>query len=798
MVPTSYLKDDYVFQSGDEFSGIYYVMEGSLGIVKTFKVHGIDFDVSLAEIASNSFLGVEKLFEGVQIDYSVKSLEETTLNENPLSSQKELKNLMNEQPEYGVQVLRSLLKSVAQTADFILQLNKLCVNIAKLSLIGEGVLGYLNTQYKINIENSDLLGDSLKVYNFFQENNINLFPLTKDVFSAPFENYMEEDDWLMNQLDKKEVYFFTKLYSLPAAIQSQFFSKDPFFSFYFTEKASIHFSNLLKLAEDCFYKVIDEYSRINKCMDALIKSKPALAKNQDLVRYIKLVVNTLLNNVVKISTPVFKRKSPALNEEFKRSVESYKTRNAVEVTEESSFEEEESYSIPEELKNATEQIINFAELEEEEYQSFMANYNKFKMLEDKLSGDDSVKRLRGRVTEGYWNIYEKCYLRYYQSTELPKPVEMMFRYGFFDEELVRPKTISVLFNLQQRASSDEDDLPVYDLFEWLQKISEREREPSMSAMGETYKKHLQEEAKRRSRKTIISPEEIDSVEARLQFEIKNMAKECAKVCSGEIFNYSPILLEEAFPGDSDKYFTKKEKIKEVFMKIREIDFSAFYREVRFRDKDRGIEEFIQTEILPNIILLPTWGKRPMVWQVKEKPKESRGRIILPHFVLEKLDNILIGVFGYYRWEIVKEILGPLWNDITQMSLTAEYTDYVQTFKKNKDLSMEMREKIKIEFKKFRSDRDRFVNDYLKWLNFESKGRPMTNKVVRSIFYRHVPFQKEVRDHIKDMPAYEAIHTRFTNLRRKDIRKLRNKYQKYTKDGKPLPQELQSYIDFFSR
>lgn len=314
-------------------------------------------------------------------------------------------------------------------------------------------------------------------------------------------------------------------------------------------------------------------------------------------------------------------------------------------------------------------------------------------------------------------------------------------------------------------------------------------------MGESYDKYLREEAKRLSKKTIVDPEEIDTRERRVTFEITNLIKECAKVCSGEIFNYSPILMEEAFAGQSHRYFVAKNRIREEFFKIRSIDFGAFYREVRYRNADEGIEEFVQKEVLPNILLLPAWGKRPMVWQVKERAKESRGRVVMPHFIMENLNSIFIEVFGIYRWEIVKEILGPLWNDISKMSLTAEYTDYIQSYKKNKDLSLETKEKIYQEFKKFRSDRERFVNDYCKWMEFESQGRPMANKVIRGMLYRQIPFAKVIREKIKDLPAYAEIHNKFTNIRRKEIRNLQNKYQKYTKNGKTLPEELQQDINF---
>lgn len=795
-MPNVYKENESIFQAGDLLSGVYYVLDGKVGLSQKFEIDSKEYDIIFSQIENNTFFGVENFFENMEANYSVKALEETTVNDNPILDQEALRKTMDEQPVYGMQILRSLLKTIAHTADFIIRLDKICVNIAKLEVVGYGVLGYLNSQYQVALEQNMVKEHSTDAFEFFQDSKIALYPLSKEIFAAPFHEFLDEEDNLVANLEKKEVHFFTRLYMLSSKIQNDLYSKEPFFLYYFAEKASLHFIKLLSDIEKSLKRILNKYQSIfsdGGLIEALLNAKPSLLNNQDLVRYVKTVVNTLLSNLAKVGQALDAR-APEYYKDLNNQIKRLKELNSVEATEQ--VDVEESYSVPDELVGATEQILAFAELEAEDQQNFLDLYNQFKMQKDRLSGDDSVKRIRGKVNDYFWKIYTKCYIRFYNSGKMPRVVELMFRYGFFDEELIKPKTIHMIYNYKPEKT--DSDLPIYDSFEWLEKIREKEFDPSMSGMGERYDQYLKEEAKRQSRKTIVTPEELDSVEKRIEYEINNMMKDCSKVCSGEIFNYSPILLEEAFTGDSFSVFTKKKMLKETFMKIRALDYSAYYREVRYRDSERGIEEFIKKEILPNIIMLPTWGKKSMVWQVKEKPKDSRGRITVPHFIMEKLDSLVIGFFGAYRWEIVKELLGPLWNDITQMSITAEYTDYVQYFKKNKDLSLEMRDKIHMEFKKFRSDKDRFVNDYNKWIEFESHGRPMANKVVRAMFYRHIPFPKEIRDNIKEMPAYMDVHRRFVNLRRKDIKKLKNKYQKYTKNDQILPRELEEYIEFHLR
>ncbi len=797
-MPQNYDKGSSIFEEGEEIAGIYYLLEGKLNLIYRFETDNQAYEFLFSEIQPNTFFAIENYFnESHFAGYSVKAPVSCNVNQTPLENKEQLEKIMREKPSYGVQILRSILRTITQTANFIIQIDKLWANLSKLEMIGQGALGYLSSKYNLSLNNEDLKAEVLEIFDFFQKNKVDLYPLSQKVFSAPFESYINEN--LNTQsLNKTELSFFTRLYSLPSEVQNLLYSKEPSFLYYFTEKASLYFLELLEQSELYFKKIIEKYSNLFKpqgVIHSLILMKNNANQNTEIINYLKLTANTLLTNIDKLST-LMKSNAPEYYQTLLSQIEQYKKLNMQEIEDAASLTqgEEDNYPIPEELKNSYETILKYAELDEEIEREFREKYTKFKMMSDKLSGDDGVRKFRNKLTDIYWVIYEKCFTRYYLSGgTMPKPVELMLRFGFFDEELIHPKTIKYIYEAPREKIAD--DLPIYDALQWMEKIASKELEPSMSGMGEPYEKYLREEAKRLSRKTLVEPSEIDTQERRVTFEITNLIKECAKVCSGEIFNYSPILMEEAFAGQSYRYFMPKKKIREEFFQIRSVDFGAFFREVRYRNVEENIEEFVQKEVISNIILLPSWGKRPMVWQVKERAKESRGRIILPHFIMDGLNSLFINVFGYYRWEIVKEILGPLWNDISKMSLTAEYTDYIQGYRKNKDLSLETKEKIQQEFKKFRSDRDRFVNDYSKWIGFESQGRPMANKVIRGMFYRQIPFSKEIREKVKDLPAYAEIHNRFINIRRKEIRGLQNKYQKYTKNGKTLPQELQDDINF---
>lgn len=810
-MPKSFRKGEFIFEEGEEIYSLFYLLEGKIALLNRLEINNKTYELTSSQIGSNTFFALENFFETKYTNYTAKVLEDSTINETPIKDREEIEKLVNEKPAFGMQILRSLLKTIAQTSNCIIQLRKLYNNIAKLEAIGKGALGYILSTQNLKGLEGELIDDANAIFEAFKNNKIELFPLTQSAFSAPFDLIIGEDLNPDDELDKKEINFFTKLYMLPTDLQSQLYSKEPFFTHYFTEKASLHFSNLLKSIEISFKNIVEKHQNLIRpqgILNTLLSFRVNLTQNPEIIKYIKMVCSTILTNTQKLSLSL-KEIIPDYYNDLSLEIDKLKELTLKEISkpqekETAVIEEaesvatatDESYSMPEELKGSLDTILKYANLEPDIYQGFMHKYKIFKGLKEKLSGDDDARNKRKGITNLYWDIYEKCFINFYHSGSCPKPVELMFRYGFFDEELVSNKTASLVYALKPEPV--EEDLPIYDTMQWLEGIMRQQFQPSINAMGENYEKHLREEARRKSIRTVVTPEELDKTETRIQFEIRNLIRECSRICSGELFNYSPILMDEALGGQFDKYLPGKKKFKEEFFKIKSIDFSAFYREVMYRNQDFGTEEIIQKEVLPNLILLPSWGKRAMGWQVKERQKDSRGRIVYPFIILENMRKMIIESFGIYRWEILKEILGPSWNDISELTLTAEYMDYIQFYKKNKDLSIETKEKIAIDFKKARNDRERMVNDYLKWIEMESEGRPQLNKVVRNIFYRHIPFPKAIRDKIKDMPAYNELQQKFTNLKRKEIITMRNKYQKYLKTGKPLPPELEQNINFLLR
>ena len=241
-----------------------------------------------------------------------------------------------------------------------------------------------------------------------------------------------------------------------------------------------------------------------------------------------------------------------------------------------------------------------------------------------------------------------------------------------------------------------------------------------------------------------------------------------------------------------------EKINTALDYIREIDFSIFYRKIVFSDPEKDINmEMIQKEVLPSVILMPNAGSRAMMWQeISGVRKDTPARIMFPILTVSNIQELMIDVAGRYRWEICRRIQGVRWNDVTDPSLTSEYNDYVQYYRKNPELSADAKEKVKNALQKSKNNfREVFVKDYQSWLNYEAKGSFRLNKVSRALLFKYCPFAKHIRERLKINPMYQEMFQKYDILNERVIRRLDMVYDRYRKKGGVITKELQDNRDF---
>ena len=204
--------------------------------------------------------------------------------------------------------------------------------------------------------------------------------------------------------------------------------------------------------------------------------------------------------------------------------------------------------------------------------------------------------------------------------------------------------------------------------------------------------------------------------------------------------------------------------------------------------------------MPDVILLPNIGQRGMMWQeVGSVSRESSARFLFPILSVADIDAGMLDVIGKYRWEICRKMQGVRWNDITEPSLTAEYYDYLEYYKKNRELSTEGKEKVKKAIKRAKgSYRDVFAIDYANWIKYESNGSFRLNKVARNILSRYCPFPNTIRYKLIENPMFKGIFSKYENLMIQQETKMKNTLSRYKNDGGEITEELMDTLHFYSR
>ena len=454
--------------------------------------------------------------------------------------------------------------------------------------------------------------------------------------------------------------------------------------------------------------------------------------------------------------------------------------------------------IPDELRDSADKILRYSNIPRERADMFRRNLEAFRRLKDKLSSDEYARSIRNAAVPLFFEVYNAVYKKVAEERNDSRLFNMFLMFGYMDETLLKPENVLALYRMANK-SFDRGSCPVYNMREWLDKIYRMEKDPSINEFGQDYFDVFRESHKGRA----VSEKEKNDYESdtggRLKHEIDNMLKTNQKLCNGHISLYFPILHDDMITRDISRSFVTPGMVNESVKKILDIDFSAFHREVSYRNPEKGIEkEFIMKPVAPDIILIPTYGSRAMMWQeISGRDRNTPGRFMIPIFTDENLDDLMLRLVGNFRWEICKTVMGVAWSDITEKSLTSEYSDYVQFYKKNRDLSEEAKEKLKIQIAKYNGRiRDIFTTDYETWINFESKGIIRLNKVVRAIMYKYCPLSKPLRKGLEKQPMFNEVAARFNIERAKLARHIENNYARMVRNGIALDPELEENLRFY--
>lgn len=442
-------------------------------------------------------------------------------------------------------------------------------------------------------------------------------------------------------------------------------------------------------------------------------------------------------------------------------------------------------------------LTDFAGWKDERASLFEANIEKYVRLTDRMTIDDSVRKLKKDITTIFYDLYQDVFLAARGQNNLPLTVDLFLNYGFVDDRLLSDEQLVDLASLKPDKPSEP--CRVYSLREWLELIYTLERNPSRSEFDLDYEEYLREMKKRGEMKDPEIEKALKDPEKRLSYEIHNMFATNDKLINGQITTFIPILNSDSFAGRPSKTRVTGETLNTVVNQLLNVDPSVFHREIIYNDSAAKLErEPIVKQVFPEFIILPIDGSNISMWQdISGRRRDSEGRFIAPVFFEGRLDGPMVKAFARFRWELCRTIQSVAWNNIQIKSLTSEYCDYLQYYRKNKELSEERKEKVKAQLAKARNNtREAFVLDYECWIKFEAAGAVRLNKVAREIIATYCPFSQIARQNLAGQPIFDDATARYERNRKKKIYDLELHYKNLTNTGAKIAPEMEETLKFY--
>ena len=455
-------------------------------------------------------------------------------------------------------------------------------------------------------------------------------------------------------------------------------------------------------------------------------------------------------------------------------------------------------------------VMKYAGYEADEItacKQLIAEYDKIAEVQDYTP---EMQKTRRALTKVFYEIYERAFLRAVHARSISTVMKLFFNFGVLDLQMAGEHhldelmAISELLDNQWREQKERDAdgeiySHVYSAYQWLCLVYRGEKEPSKNEFDIDYTGHLLELRKNHE----ITREEENKLKRdplkKVEFEIRNMFMTNNRITYGRITTFCPVLHQKDFMRSIDQLIVSSITINAAIDDIRALDYSCFYREVFFASPKYGIERTeIMKEVLPDVILMPNIGSKAMMWQETAGVKrDTPARFIFPVMTSGELPDMMLETIGRYRWEICRKILGVRWNDIREKSLTSEFYDYIQFYRKNRDLSQQAKEKVKADLVHAKNNyREVFVSDYMGWMKYESQGNFRLNKVSRRIISEYVPFKADVRKKLEENPMYKELFTKSNIIAARKREKEKALFDRYVAAGGAITPELEGHFAYF--
>lgn len=766
------IKDTVIYGTGDFLDSIAMVVKGRI------RVHG--YGINLV-VGSGCFLGIRDLNRGAHsVTYTAQT--NAVIYVFPSSgAMSDIRRIMQINKDYVALMVAGLHRSLAEQEKAYEELQQ----------AAQGAYEMINRVYQKCRETSKQTGAA-----FAQ------IPV--------LENLHPFDDLQMLPLDK--VRYYQACAKVPMDVQKAFYGSSAEICLYHVREQvdlmhQLHeYSKALAEYLELLirYLVLDNRNLYHAVADYVLVLQRAGLEQPEIMSGLDDVVDqvnvleTVLLKRADVEVPIDRNAMEEIYFNLLNPVRS--AGNSLEMTGDTLALVEDTMINAAELVDTLGSILSFGEVDPETAERFEALVSRFEELEDKESSADEVRDLRRALMKDYYPIYEQVFWKdYHSAEETPVEADLFLRYGFLSERLLREDLIEVLLSLDS-SMAGQTGCHVYDMKEWLQAIASGERMPSKNEFDMDYEESLRDKVKNKEITKQQQENLLKDQTQKVHFEVMNMFRSTHRLVSGQIITFVPFLYTENCTA-LEKNFLSKDKVCAAFNRLRRIDFSAFYRESLFQKQVEGIDkEFIQEEVCPDIIIMPTTGSKDIMWQeMSGRKRNTPGRMILPAFMEGDLDKAVVHLAGSFRWELCRTMQGVYWNNIQYKSLTSEYSDFLQFYRKNRELSDDRKEKLKLQIQKHRNNsREIFAADYSSWILHESQGGMLLSKPVREIMATYCPFTREIRENLEGQPVFQNAMARFQRERAKKLREYDLKFRIWEKNHVQVPEEILQTKDFYEK
>ena len=516
--------------------------------------------------------------------------------------------------------------------------------------------------------------------------------------------------------------------------------------------------------------------------DLIFRAKSAKKEASALEDYINKMISVL-------QSPVYSDQELA-----KKRIQDYEYELKRDHSYETSATEEDLAEIEKKLTGSAELILDYAETISNHRQEFLEYLALYKGLEDKNSTEKEADGIRRKLTKLFNSIYTETFQIALNDPTPPTVIMMFLHFGYMDLELAGLENAAYLYSVAKNYQGDPEN-GVYTLYEWIQKIYKGEKQPSRNELSQDYVNYITTLKSQSKIDAETFDKMLDDTTQKVMYELENMFTVVNKVTNGHFTTFCPIFIQENVVKDLESTLMTPYKIKETLNKIVSIDFSAFHRTYLFVDEKLGIRENVAVDIKPDFILMPNVGSNGICWQeIEGMHRSTPGRMMISAFHAENLEKTMIGMIGDFRWELCRRIQGMRWNDVTEHSLTSEYYDYAMFFNKNRALTQDAKDKVKLALARAKNNyKNLFVMDYCNWILYEARGAVKLNKVTRQIFSMYIPFSAEICEEISTNGAFTEVIQHYNLKKKQQLHHLRKIVQKCLSQGKPVPEPIENHM-----